>query len=675
MTSSPRFQFRLETSWQPTRDDEPLAYTLRLTNQSREAVSGFGLCVSGPARTDPTAVIEGAKLTARLSNHSQFTPDPSYSLAAGATWTVKITSLNRPLRHWSDGATTAYVVLADGTTAPVAVEPTRSAVDNAPLKKGTTLYPVPTRAPVPVSIVPWPAKVGVAGRRTLPAGLDPHGDTAEAGEAAKAFAELTDALFPAEGIVRSAAEGGLRVRLVPEAALGAESYQVAFGKSGLTVRASTRTGFLYGLITLGQIWRGARRHPGTFVFPAEGEIEDAPAYGWRGSHLDVARQFYSSAEVRQFLRLLAWNKLNRFHWHLSDDEAWRVEIDAFPELTRVGAWRGHGMALPPLLGSGPEPQGGYYSKPAIRQIVQMADRFGIMVVPEIDIPGHCYAVLQSLPQLRDPGEHGEYQSVQGFPNNCLNPSYEPVYEFLGTVFDELVELFPAKIIHLGADEVPLAAWSGSPLALQKLTEIAGAALAEKHAKLLNTIGNLHGADEIEGSATAVLQAEFLHRVQAMLAERGVLTGGWEEAAHGDVIDRDESYLVGWRSVEVNAELAGRGYDIVAAPGQRYYLDMSNGIAWSEPGASWAGWSGPEETYAFEATAGWTEEQLKHLLGVQACIWSEPMTDRAIFDRLVFPRLSAIAEAGWTPLERKSWPRFSALVGLMPNMYGYWEELN
>lgn len=665
--------FRLETFWKPAEGGDSLSYALRLTNRSSRTVSGFRLCVSGPARIDPAATIEGGALTARLSNHSEFTPPPGTELAPGASWTLTARSLSYPLRHWTDGATTAYVLLADGSTAPAAVEPTHSAADNAPLKRGTERFPVPASAPVPISVIPWPEKVSVGGRRAVPAGLAPTGQDAEAEQAIAAFAELTTSLFSAEGIVRLEAEGGLTVALLTEPGFGPEAYHIAFSETGVTVRATTRTGLLYGLITLGQIWRGAKRHPETFLFPDSGEIEDSPAHGWRGSHLDVARQFYSSAEVARFLQLLAWSKMNRFHWHLSDDEAWRVEIEAYPELTRIGAWRGHGLALPPLLGSGPEPQGGYYTRQAIRDLVAMADRLGIVVVPEIDIPGHCYAVLQALPQLRDPGEHGEYQSVQGFPNNCLNPAHEPVYGFLETVFDELIALFPSRIIHVGADEVPLAAWSGSPLALDRLRQVGGEALANQHAKLINTIGNRHGADAIEGSATAVLQAEFLRRVQRFLASRGVVTGGWEEAAHGDVIEKERSYLVGWRSVEVSAELAGRGYDIVVAPGQRYYLDMSQSTAWSEPGAGWAGWSGPQETYEFEATRGWTDAQLKHLMGVQACIWSEPMTDRSVFDRLVFPRLSAIAEAGWTRKEAKSWARFSALAGLMPNLYGHWAD--
>lgn len=678
MTLSAQTPFLLETSWTPAADGEPLAYTLALTNRGEAAVSGFRLFVSGPGRIDPAARIEGGTLVARLSNHTGLEPEPGFALAAGSTWRVTARALSYPLRHWSEGANTAYVELSDGTLAPVAVNPTQAKGDNAPLRKGAAVFPVSMTGvaldggQVPVSVVPWPSRVALTGTRPAPEGLDLLAEGDEAKGAAEAFADLADHLFPAEALARPAAEGGLPVRFETRAGIGAEGYALAFAEDAVTLRASGRTGFLHGLVTLGQILRGARRHRGVFAFPASGTIEDAPHSAWRGLHLDVSRQFYASAEVAQLLRIMAWNKLNRFHWHLSDDEGWRVEIDAFPELTEIGAWRGHGLPLPPLLGSGPERWGGCYTKDAVRRIVALGQSLGIETVPEIDIPGHCYAVLQSLPSLRDPKEAGEYASVQGFPNNCLNPAHEPVYAFLETVIAELAALFPAKIIHVGADEVPLAAWSGSPLALGLLERVAGTALAEDHARRKDTLGNLHGADEIEGSPTAILQAEFLRRVQAIIVARGCTLGGWEEAAHGDVIDRETSYVVGWRDVGASASLARRGYNIVVSPGQRYYLDMANGAAWSEPGAGWAGWSGPRETYDFDPVEGWSEAEKLRFLGVQACIWSESMTDRAIFDRLVFPRLSAVAETGWTAPERKSWARFSGTVGLMPILHGNWD---
>ena len=663
----------LATTWTPAKEGEALSYALKLTNSGSTALAGFKLCVSGPARIDPTADIEGGTLESRVSNHSEFAPPRGFVLEPGQTWTVTARGLNYPLRHWSDGANTAYLALSDGKLLPVHTAPTEAVGDNAPLARGTARFPVPARAPVAVSIVPWPKSVAVSGARLAPAGLDiqPSGDAAS--KAAAAFSALVDDLFPVEGLVRSVAEAGLPVRLAEKAGMGAEAYELSFGTAGIELHSTGQTGFLYGLITLGQILRGARLHPATFTFPTGGSITDEPSMRWRGTHLDVARQFYSSAEVSRFLKLLAWNKLNRFHWHLSDDEAWRVEIDAYPALTSIGAWRGHGLPIPALLGSGGEPSGGYYSKAVVRDIVALGESLGIAIVPEIDVPGHCFAMLQAIPELVDPKEEGLYSSVQSFPNNCLNPAHEATYRILETVFDELIALFPSKIFHIGADEVPLGAWSGSPEAIARLTEVAGETVAKNHAKRLNQVTNHHGADEIEGTGAAILQGEFLARISKFLASRGCITGGWEEAAHGDVIDKAKSYLVGWRTVEVAAALAGRGYDMVVAPGQRYYLDMSNGPVWSEPGAGWAGWSGPEETYEFDPSQGWTPEQTQHLLGVQACIWSEPMTDRAIFDRLVFPRLSAIAETGWTPKASKSWKRFSALVGLMPNLYGHWAE--
>ncbi len=669
MTIGAKFAFRLEPSWTPAREGQSLAYSLKLTNQSATPAAGFRLCVSGPARIDPAATVEGGALVERLSNHSLFAPPEGFVLEPGEAWTVTARGLSYPLRHWSDGANNAYVVLADGTTAPVALAPIHVVGDNAPLKRGAEIYPVPAQAPAPISIVPWPNRVSISGRLPVPPGLAlrPQGEAAEA--AAKAFGELTDGLFAVEGIVRPAAEGGLPVSISHAEGFAAEAYALGFSRQGVTVSGGTSTGLLYGLITLGQILRGARLHPHTFLFPAEGEIRDEPSLGWRGTHLDVARQFYASAEVKFFLNILAWNKLNRFHWHLSDDEAWRVEIDAYPDLARIGAWRGHGLPVPALLGSGSQPSGGYYSKAAVREIVGLAGRLGIVVIPEIDVPGHCYAMLQAIPELRDPGETGSYFSVQGFPNNCLNPAREETYRILETIFDELIELFPSKIVHVGADEVPLGAWSGSPQALTRLAELSGEAMAKAHAKRLNVITNTHGADDIEGSGTAVLQAEFLKRIQTFLASRGCITGGWEEAAHGNVIDKDKVYLNGWRNVEVSAALAGQGYDMVVCPGQVYYLDMANSPAWSEPGAGWAGWSEPEKLYEFDPVGGWTDEQKRHFLGVQSCIWSESMTDRAIFDRLVFPRISALAETGWTKPAAKSWERFSAMVGLMPVLYG------
>ncbi|HEX4296614.1 MAG TPA: beta-N-acetylhexosaminidase [Devosia sp.] len=637
--------FVLRSIWEPGESGG--RYRLILANRGKDSIANFRLGISGQVRITAGAETSNGHIVTQLSNYAELAPPAGFVLAPGAEWEIGIRQLDFPLRHWTDGVAAGFVILGDGRTLPAVTLPTEQA-GSAPYRRGTMR--LAAEADAAVSIVPWPNSVAVSGRRSPPQGLDIATGGARSAAAAKdAFAELVALLFPGEGLLRPAREDGLPVMLVEDSGLGPEAYRLGFFAHGAKLEAASATGFLYGLISLGQMLRGARLERERFSFPVAGSIEDSPAMGFRGCHLDVARRFYGTAEISRFLALLAWNKLNRFHWHLSDDEAWRVEIAAYPRLTEIGAWRGYGLALPPLLGSGPEKSGGVYTQADVRTLVALAGRFGIEVIPEIDVPGHCYALLAALPELRDVGENGPYASIQSFPNNCLNPAVDAVYGALETIFGELVELFPGRYFHVGADEVPAGAWQTSPAA--------------------KALGRSLG---VEG--TGPLQAKFLQRVQAFLTARGKITGAWEEAAHGGGIDKASSYLVGWVAVETSQKLAAEGYPVVVAPGQAYYLDMANGAEWHEPGAGWAGWSSPEKTYGFDPVAGWSDGEKQKFMGVQACIWSEPMGDRAVFDRLVFPRLSAIAESGWTRAERKDFARFSGLVGLMPNLYGQREGM-
>lgn len=636
--------FELSSVW----DGEQSRLRLILTNHGDEPIGDFTLGFSGPARVSDDAEISGGSIVRQLSNYCEIAPDAGFVLAARASWTIDIAKLDTPIRHWTDGTTSGFVITADGETHVALTQPTGLAGSTARRKRGTMAMPVPDAPPVQVSVVPWPKLVEVSGRRTAPTGLAIMGDGEATETVADNFTALTQFLFPGEGIVRDDDEGGYPVDIRFDRELDEDAYAISFSPEGAEVAGGAYTGLLYGLVTLGQIQRGARLHPQSFAFPTAGRIEDAPQMRWRGCHLDVARRFYSSEEIKQFIAILAWNKLNIFHWHLSDDEAWRVEIDAYPELVERGAWRGHGLDVPPLLGSGPEMTGGYYTKDAIRDIVAVGEDFGVEIVPEIDVPGHCYAMLEALPQLKDAGENGLYHSIQSFPNNCLNPAVEAVYDVVETIFGEMIELFPSAFFHVGADEVPAEAWATSPKASAMRKELGG-------------------------DGVAPLQAAFLKRLQAWLTDQGKITGAWEEAAHGGGIDKDNCYLVGWRTKESSQQLAAEGYQVVVSPGQAYYLDMANGPDWHECGAAWAGWSSPETAYNYAPNAGWSATETERLLGVQACIWSEPMTDKGAFDRLVFPRLSAIAETGWTAPERRDYQRFAALVGLMPNLYGIVEE--
>lgn len=638
-------EFELSSFYTPGAEGGYGAYEVRLTNRGDAPVIGFTLGFSGPAGVGRGAKLEGGTIVEQVASWVEIAPPKGFVLDPCATWTVSVPKLEEfPFRHWTDGAVTSAVILADRTIKQCLTHPVELSENNKPHRKGVMALPVPVPAPAPFSVTPWPNKVAATGRRSAPDGFAIAAQTDAGIEAIVTFTDLTENLFPGEHLVRPASEGGFAVTLTMDGGLGAEEYGIDFAAQSASVRAATTTGFLYGLITLAQLARGARRHPLSFSFPNGGTIADAPAYGWRGSHMDVARQFYSSGEVKQYLRIMAWNKLNRFHWHLTEDEAWRVEIDAYPGLVKRGAFRGYGMTIPPLFGSSIDPSGGYYTKDTVREIVALGAELGIDVFPEIDVPGHSYALLQAVPQLKDPGENGLYHSIQSYPNNCINPGVKTVYPVLETILGELCDLFPSKYFHLGADEVPADAWKSSPQAQALLAEIGG---KDSHD----------------------LQAYFLQQLQAFLNSKGKLTGAWEEAAEGGGIDKSDCYLVGWRAVESNQKLAAEGYDVVVSPGQAFYLDMANGPEFEEPGAGWAGWSSPEKTYQFVPDENWSEAERAHLKGVQACIWSEPMTDHAVFDRLVFPRLSAIAETGWTRRENKSWERFKAVAGLMPSLYG------
>ena len=630
--------FSLAMTWTPADASEGCRYTFALTNDGATPLAQFSLAWSGPARVDSASTIENGSLVRRVSNFAQVAVPKDFVLQPGETWTFTVCGTSYPLRHWSDAALSAFIVTSNNKILPVALGVCRStlAPDGEP-KLGIDA-PAPDAAlEQGLAIVPWPADVSAEGERPAPAGL-----TLGAHPAGKAFGSLVEALFPDEDILRP---GGLPVAFATDDGLAEDAYRLAIGENGASVTAAgVGSGALYGLVTLAQVLRGARLDPARCRFPRTARIEDAPAYGWRGTHLDVARQFYPTAELGTFLAVMAWNKLNRLHLHLTEDEAWRYEVTAFPELTRVGAFRGYGLALPPLLGSGPESYGGFYTKADLAELVRLAALYGIEVVPEIDVPGHSYAAIMSLPWLRDPGENAEYQSIQGFPNNCLNSAVPRTAAFIETVFEELLEIFPSRWIHVGADEVPDDAWSGSPLGRQRLEEIGGG-----------------GAHE--------LQADFLKHLQATLTRAGRVTGAWEEGANGDGIAPEASYLVAWRKPEAGAALAAKGYDVVMSPGQAYYLDMALSEDWWEPGCSWAGTSSVENTYRFDPAAGLAAGDLHHLMGVQTCIWSEQMGDRRIFERLVFPRLSAMAETGWTPKASKSWTRFQAAAAFMPTLHG------
>jgi len=633
--------YRLENSWNP--DGGPNgAFTFTLFNLSGEPLSGFKLVYTSLTRVIDAAACGNATFLRRNANFHEFGPPAGLTLAPGESWSFTVAGLHRKAQHCTDGAKSAYLTLSSGKHVPVAVSDL--------LLEGRTSEPPPELLPegrldLPFALQPWPAEISATPGDGFPVVLFPQGANIEELAAISTVISLTRRLFESDHAVfnLAASPQGRPLVFKTDAALEAEAYRLDFTSGSVTLIYSGAAGRQYGLTSLAQLLNGARVTKDKFRFPISGTISDKPRYGWRGCHLDVSRQFYPVADVKRLIDILAWFKLNIFHWHLTDDEAWRLEIKAYPQLTAAGVLRGPDEPLLPQLGNGAEPVGGFYSQDDIREIVAHAGSLSVEVIPEIDIPGHNAATLVALPELTDGQEAPDsYHSVQGYPNNALNPAIPMTYEFLEKVFDEMVELFPSSYIHIGGDEVANGSWLASPLA-KKLMEKEGI------------------------SGTFGLQSYFLKQVKAMLDKRGRKLAGWNEVAHGGGVAAKDSLLMAWENPQVGIELAKEGYDVVMTPGQAYYLDMVQATAFQEPGASWAGTVPPAHTYAYEAAGEFPEELKDRLKGVQACIWSEHFLSRGYFNRLVFPRLPAIAEAAWTPKAAKDWHRFAAIVPLSPTL--------
>ena len=633
---------RLEARWTP-EGDENGQMLFSLINLSDAPLAGFRLAYTAVTRNTDRSRISNAVFVMRDANRHEFAPPEGFVLAPGASWDFAVAALTRKPKHITDGVSTAYLILADGTA--VDLDSGDLMPDGFAAEAPGELVPQGELTD-PVGIMPWPNSVSLSDYGPAPAALMPAmGSSAEAVAAMGAVSALAARIFPNDNtpLVLASLTGAREVNFALSAGLAEDGYQLSFAPDAVGLAYGGGKGLTYGLITLAQMMRAALREPERFAFPRAGTIADAPRYQWRGCHLDVSRQVYEIDAVTRFVDILAWNKLNVLHWHLSDDEGWRLEIKSRPELTKAGARQGPNEAILPQLGTGAKVRGNFYTQDEVRALVAHAGKLHVDIMPEFDIPGHCEALLAAYPELADPDEPtGNYHSVQGYSNNSLNPAIEAVYELVDDVFAEAVALFPFPYLHIGGDEVAHGSWLASPLAQELMAR-----------------ENLRGTME--------LQAYFLKRIQQMLTRHGKLLAGWNEVSLGGGIDPEGTLLMAWEKASVGLELAELGYDVVMTPGEAYYLDMAQSEAWREPGLTWAGIAPPQKTYEFEAVAEFPPELADRMKGVQGCIWSENLVSRQRFNHMVFPRLGAIAEAGWTQSENKSWMRFCAQAPLMPEL--------
>ena len=440
------------------------------------------------------------------------------------------------------------------------------------------------------------------------------------------------------------------IRFVLDQTLPEEGYRLDVTPKGVEVRASRFPGFFYAVQSLRQMLPaavyGTEPAPGEeWVLPCV-SIEDAPRFAYRGMHLDVARHFFSVEEVKRYLDVMAIHKLNRFHWHLTDDQGWRIEIKKYPELTTVGSIRKKTMIRKEWDNYDNTPYGGYYTQDEIRDIVAYAADRAITVIPEIDLPGHMLSALTAYPELGCTGGPYEVWGRWGVADDVLCPGQEKTFEFLEDVLDEVVGLFPSELIHIGGDECPKVRWEKCPRCQARIRQL--------------------GLRDKDGyTAEHYLQGYVTDRIGKYLAERGRRIIGWDEILEGQA--PSDAIVMSWRGSAGGIKAAKLGHDVIMTPNSHFYFDYyQSPDADAEPFGI-GGCVTIDKVYSFDPMADLTPGQQAHILGVQANLWTEYIADIRHAQHMVLPRMAALAETGWAN-DRKDYNDFVRRIPVLVAVY-------
>jgi len=462
-----------------------------------------------------------------------------------------------------------------------------------------------------------------------------------AGEVAELLAEYlrpaTGFPFPVErkqgGAIHLQASGAA---IPDDAGFVDERYLLKVGEAGARLEADNATGLARGIQTLRQLLPATifatSLQAADWTLPAV-EIEDRPRFRWRGQHLDVCRHFFSVAEVCRFIDILALHRLNICHLHLTDDQGWRIEIKKYPLLSQVGARRectlvGHESSRPRRYDA--TPYDGYYTQDDVRQIVAFATRRHIIVVPEIDMPGHMVAAITAYPELGNLKTRTRVRCHWGISRSVLNVEDSTV-AFMKDVLTEVMDLFPGRFIHVGGDEAPKFEWSESPRAQQRMAEL-----------------GLKSEDE--------LQSWFIRQMNAHVSAAGRRLIGWDEILEGGLCEG--AAVMSWRGEEGGLAAASQNHDVVMAPSQWVYFDHYQAYPTCEEPLAIGGMSPTDRVYAYEPIpAAMNPEQRSRVLGSQGQLWTEYIATMDQVEYMGFPRICALAEVLWLDAEKKNYTGF------------------
>lgn len=458
-------------------------------------------------------------------------------------------------------------------------------------------------------------------------------------------------------------KSAIYVNLSPSGSLSNHSDEYyALEAVGNTINITVQhpKGFFYSVQTLLQLIEEDHAIKKSYVVKAA-NFKDYPRFAYRGMHLDVARHFFSVDYVKRYIDYLAFHKFNTFHWHLTDDQGWRIEIQKYPRLTSVGAWRnGTIIGRYPGKGNDNKPDGGFYTQKQIREIVQYAaDRY-ITVIPEIELPGHASAAIAAYPQLScfpdektdipanmiskksDAAEGKLVQETWGVFEDVFCPS-DYTFTFLQNVLAEVMDLFPSKYIHIGGDECPKEAWKRSEFCQQLIKE--------------KGLKDEHG-----------LQSWFIQQIESFVNKNGRQIIGWDEILEGGLAPN--ATVMSWRGEEGGIAAAKQHHNVIMTPGSHCYFDHSQ--TKNEDSVTIGSYLPLEKVYNYEPVPKeLTEAEAVYILGAQANLWTEYITNPAKVEYMIFPRMSALSEVLWSPKAKRNWNSFEQRLPRLLQWYNSW----
>ncbi len=424
----------------------------------------------------------------------------------------------------------------------------------------------------------------------------------------------------------------------------AEGYFLKASTDAINIEASSKAGFFYAMQSLRQLlptafYKNALQNI-RWGIPAV-DVKDNPAFGWRGYMLDVSRHFFNKEQVKRVIDYMAELKLNRFHWHLADDQGWRLEIKSYPKLTEIGAWRvdynitdetkSNWWGRPEQIQDEKATYGGFYTQEDVKEIIAYAKERYIEIIPEIDMPGHAQATIASYPEIGCINATPYVATGGVFKNNTYNPGKEETFQFAETMLNEVMDLFPFKYVHIGGDECSKEQWKVDPHAQRRIKD---EGLKDEHE----------------------LQSYFIKRIEKMINKRDRIMIGWDEILEGGLAPN--ATVMSWRGEKGGIASAKAGHEVIMTPSNYCYIDLKQGHDDLEPNLGYSRLL-LSTSYNYKVIPdALTPEEGQFIKGIQANMWTESISDWGKFTYMSFPRTYAIAESAWTPHENKNWNDFT-----------------